>query len=151
MSTRIEVPLRWPWNEKLARMLPLFILSGFAICAIVFYPVVFVVPNYPSRPGNVPKSASLVLNGWNHFWQECWFDSAQHKDRYRICGGGRRAARPADGGAAISEDQLKIVQGSYAESAAHLLNGTVSIPQKTSTRFKQSLMATTPKAGPQPH
>ena len=110
-------------------------LGGAALFACLLYFWIFVLPNHPSRPGNVQKSASLVLKGWSHFWQECWFDSAQHQDRCRIYGGGGAVLRddvflPENGGAAIPEDQLKIVPGNDTESVVHLLNGTTLIPQK---------------------
>jgi hypothetical protein len=124
--------------------LPALLLGGAAICACLLYVWIFVLPNHPSRPANVPKSASLVLEGWGHFWQECRFDSAQHQDRCRIYGGGGDVLRddvflPENGGAVISGDQLKIVPGGIAESVVHLLNGTLLIPQKNFEAIKREL------------
>jgi hypothetical protein len=104
----------------------------------------FVIPNDPSRPDNVPKSATLVFGGFTHFWQECWYDSEQQLDGCRIYNGSGIILRddvylPANGGAAISEDQLKIVPGSNPESVVHLSNGTVLIPQKNFDAIQKDL------------
>jgi hypothetical protein len=132
------------WKEALDKRFPQLVLAGIAVCGVAFYLTEFVIPNHPSRPDNVPKSATLVFGGFTHFWHECWYDSAKHLDECRIYNAGRVILQddvylPANGGAAISEDQLKIVQGSNPESAVHLSNGTVLIPQKNFDGIKKDL------------
>ena len=132
------------WKEFLRRNLLLFILAGIAVCAVGFYLMAFVIPNHPSKPGNVPKSATLVFGGFTHFWQECWFDAARQLDRCRIYNAGGVILRgdvflPESGGAAISADQLQIVPGVNAESVVHLSNGSVLIPEKNFDAIKRGL------------
>lgn len=130
-------------KETFGKNLPILLLVGAAICACLLYVWIFVLPNHPSRPGNVPKSATLVLMGWSHFWQECSFDSARQQDRCRIYNGNGEILHdeiflPANGGSAVPEDQLKIAPGGNSYSV-HLLNGIVLIPQKNFDEIKKEL------------
>jgi hypothetical protein len=123
--------------------LPALILGGLVVVAIVFYMFAFVLPNHPSRPSNVSRSATLVLMGWSHFWQECWFDPAQQQDKCRIYNGNGEILHdeiflPANGGGAIPKDQLKIAPGGNSYSV-HLLNGIVLIPQKYFDEIRKEL------------
>ena len=118
----------------LDRNLPALLVGGVVICVIVWYVFAFVIPKHPARPGNVPKSATLVLMGWDQFWQECRFDSAERQDRCRIYNGSGYLLRdevflPANGGKALPDDQLKVAPGGDSHSV-HLLNGTVLIPRE---------------------
>ena len=131
------------WKERIDRNLPVLLIGAFGICLIVWYIFAFVVPNHPSRPKNVPTSATLVFQGWTHFWQECWFDSQQRQDRCRIYNGGglildEDVFLPMDGSGPIPEDQLKIGSGGGPYSV-QLLNGTVMIPRSHFDGIKREL------------
>jgi hypothetical protein len=113
------------------------------ICAFAFYLFAFVIPNHPSRPNNIPKSAVLVLSAFTHFWQECRYDTAEQQDKCRIYNGNGYLLRdevflPANGGNALRDDQLKIVAGGDSHSV-HLLNGTVMIPKEHFADIKKDL------------
>lgn len=131
------------FKDTLDRNLPTLLVGGVVICVIAWYLFAFVIPNHPARPRNVPKSATLVLQGWDHFWQECWFDSAEQQDRCRIYNGSGYLLRdevflPANGGKALSDDQLKVASGGDSRSV-HLLNGTVLIPREHFEGIKKEL------------
>jgi len=121
------------WKETLDRNLPVLLLGGVVISAIVFYLFAFVIPNHPSRPRNVPKSATLVLVGFSHYWQECRFDEIQRQDRCRIYGGKGDILRDdvfldLDTKKPVKRDELEIVQGGGADSV-HLKNSKTLVPQ----------------------
>jgi hypothetical protein len=131
------------WTGTLGRHMLALLLGGALISACLLYVWVFVFPNHPSRPANVPKSATLVLMGWSHFWQECRFDSTQHQDTCRIYSGNGvilhdEVFLPLNGGGAIQEDQLRIAPGGNSYSV-HLLNGVVLIPQKNFDEIRREL------------
>jgi|ERR1035437_5202779 hypothetical protein len=122
---------------------PAFVFGVLAIAVCALYIWIFVIPNHPSRPDNVPKSTTLVLMGWTHYWQECWFDSATQQDRCRIYNGNGIILRddvflPANGGGAIRENQLMIAPGGDSCSV-HLSNGTVLIPAKNFDEIRREL------------
>jgi len=131
------------WKEKLDRNLPAVLIAGLAIFALVFYLFAFVLPNHPPRPRSVPKSATLVLFGFDHVWQECWFDPVPQQDRCHIYNGGGIVLNDGvflamDGGPAIPQDQLKIASGGNWYSV-HLLNGKVLIPQEHFDEIRREL------------
>jgi hypothetical protein len=91
----------------------------------------------------VPQSATLVLAGWDHFWQMCWFDTVLKQDRCRIYGGGGAILRddvflPSNGGGAIQGDQLTIAPGGGADTV-QLANGIVLIPQTNFDEIRREL------------
>jgi hypothetical protein len=71
--------------------------------------------------------------GFNHYWQECWFDGTQGQDRCRIYGGGGDVLRDdvfldVDTRKPVQQDELEIVQGGGADSV-RLKNSKVLVPQ----------------------
>jgi len=121
------------WKEFFDRNLPALLLGGVAICVVTWYLLAFVVPNHPSRPPNVPKSSTLVLVGFSHYWQECRFDEMQGQDRCRIFGGKGDILRDdafldVDTRKPVQQDELEIVQGGGADSV-RLKNGKSLVPQ----------------------
>jgi hypothetical protein len=120
-------------KEILDKNLPALILSGVILMAVAWYICAFVLPNHPSRPPNVPKSATLVFVGFNHYWQECWFDGTLGQDRCRIYGGGGDVLRDdvfldVDTRKPVQQDELEIVQGGGADSV-RLKNSKILLPQ----------------------
>lgn len=121
------------WKLIIDRNLPAIILGGLVVIAVVFYVSAFVLPNHPSRPSNVPKSAMLVFTGFSHYWQECQFDNAQGQDRCRIYGGKGDVLRDdvfldMDTRKPVQPDELEIVQGGGADSI-RLKDGKILVPQ----------------------
>lgn len=130
-------------KDGLDRNLPAFLVGGVVICLVAWYVFTFVIPRHPARPRNVPQSATLVLTGWDQFWQECRFDSAEQQDRCRVYNGAGSLLRdevflPANGGKALPDDQLKVSAGGDSHSV-HLLNGTVLIPRDHFEGIKKEL------------
>jgi hypothetical protein len=130
-------------KNTIDRNLPTLLVGGVVICAIAWYLFAFVIPNHPARPRNVPNSATLVLQGWDHFWQECRFDSGEQQDMCRIYNGSGYLLRnevflPANGGKALPDDQLRVASGGDSHSV-HLLNGTVLIPREHFDGIKKDL------------
>jgi len=110
---------------------------------VAWYLMAFVLPNHPSRPKNVPKSATLVLRAPAHFWQECWFDSVGNQDRCRIYNGGgvvlgEGIFLPLNGGDAVPQNQLIIAPGGSSYTVV-LKNGEVLIPQTGFDETKREL------------
>lgn len=98
-----------------------------------WYYEAFVAPNHPPRPANVPPSATLVLQGFNAFWQRCWFDESLMKDKCQIFNrvGGLiqdDVFLSYDGKATISASQLTIVPGGGWDNV-HLEDGSILIPE----------------------
>ena len=135
--------MNFSWKETLDRNLPLLLLGGAAICALVFYLFAFVIPNHPSRPRNVPKTATLVLAGFNHYWQECGFDEIQGQDRCRIYGGKGDVLRDdvfldLDTKKPLKQDELEIVQGGGADSV-RLKNSKILVPQANFDEIRKQM------------
>jgi hypothetical protein len=113
--------------------LPAIIVGGLILMAVVFYFAAFVLPNHPSRPQNVPKSATLVLVGFSHYWQECRFDENQGQDQCQIYGGKGDVLRDdvfleVDTRKPVQRDELEIVQGGGADSV-RLRNSKILVPR----------------------
>jgi hypothetical protein len=128
------MPMSTSWKEMIDKYLPEVILSGVILMAIAWYIWAFVLPNHPSRPHAVPKSATLVFMNFTHYWQECWFDTSMRQDRCRIYNANGEILNegvflPIDGAPAFKGDKLRIVQGGNSYSV-HLACGAVLIPQQ---------------------
>jgi hypothetical protein len=135
-------------NETFDRSLPKILVGGLIVILVLFYVWVFVLPNHPSRPQNVPKSATLVFAGFIHFWQECWFDEKQGVDRCRIYGGGGAVLRDdvflnMANREPVPPEELDIVQGGAPDggpdSVVRLKNGKILIPQASFDAIRREM------------
>jgi hypothetical protein len=124
-------------------------LAGVLSVLSLWYYAAFIRPNHPPRPANVPPSATLILRGFDAFWQYCWVDQTINRDRCQIFNRGGTILRddifiPYDGSDLVLADKLKI--GPSGNSAyVKLEDGTVLIPQKNYDAIKRSLTPSQPQ------
>lgn len=111
------------------------VLKGaIALTAVVLAVAIFIVPNHPPRPRNVPDQATLISKGLTHYWQQCWFNTDLRQDQCRIYSGGgvvlldEAFLDEATGTPAIQEE-LEIAGGGGADSV-HLKNGKILVPSR---------------------